>query len=140
MTILERIHRYRLEVDSRFLELSGEASAGAYNGVGPERWPSVVAVATTLFHRWAPAAYVHDNDYRHFNDGTPEGWRASNERFRRNGRRIIREEVGWWRFLERSYLFWINNRLFQAIEGIEGWKAWLAAYEAKQNEGPEVSA
>lgn len=137
MTILERIHAYRLDVDPRFLELSGEASAAAYNGVGPERWPTVVAVASILFHRWAPAAYIHDNDYRWFNDGTREGWHRANRRFRANGERIIRAEVGWWRFLERSYLIWVNDRLFQAVESDSGWKAWRDAWERAQEEGPE---
>lgn len=140
MTILERIHRYHLEVHPRFLELSVEVSASAYNGVGPERWPWVAKIATVAFHRWEPAAYVHDNDFRWFNDGTREGWHESNRRFHRNGKRTIRAEVGWWRFLERDYLMWVNDRLFQAVESDEGWAAWRAAYEVAQAEGPERSA
>ena len=140
MTILSLIHRYGLDVDPRFLGLSWEASASAYNGIGPERWPWVSAVASVAFHRWAPCAYIHDNDYRWFADGTREHWHASNRRFRENGRRVIRAEVGWWRFLERAYLFWVNDRLFQAIESDEGWTAYQDAYARLQAEGPERSA
>lgn len=102
----------------------------------------------------SPAAQVHV-----YSGGTGKGggnretWHRVNRRFRANGERIIRTEVGWWRFdfrwrsitklrdirhvLERSYLLWVNDQLFQAVESESGWKAWREAWERAQQEGPE---
>lgn len=33
---------------------------------------------------------------------------------------------------------WIKSDTGEIIDTAQGWKAWRAAYEAKQNEGPEV--
>lgn len=140
MTLDAAILAYRLDVDPRYWALSQDARDAADNGIGPESRPLFRAFATAVLHRWRPGTRIHDVDFAYFNDGSKVGFHKANRRLRTNGRRIILAEVGWWRFLERSYLMWVNDRLFQAIESDEGWKAYQDAYARLQAEGPERSA
>ena len=140
MKIDDRIVAYRLEVDPRYWGIPRKVREAVDNGIGPESRPLFRRIATIALHRWRPGTRIHDVDFTLLNDGTREGFRKSNQRLRTNGRRIILAEVAWWRIAERAYLLWLNQRVFWTVSGDEGWKAWLAAYEAKQSEGPEVSA
>ena len=139
MIILERIHHH-LAVDPRFLGLSPEAIEAADNGIGPESKPLFRAFATVALHRWRPGTCIHDVDFGIINDGTRQGFRTANRRLRTNGRRIILAEVAWWRFAERAYLLWLNERIYWAVGTDEGWKAYQDAYTRLQAEGPERSA
>ena len=141
ITLLNDVHAYGLEVFPGFHGLSLVQHEAAWNGVGSEKWSRVFRGATTAFFwRWQGPAFEHDNAWTHDNDGTREGWLASNARFHRNGLRVIRKDVAWWRLLTRRRLYGWQAFLDAMLDTDASWKGWLAAYEAKQSEGPEVSA
>ena len=140
LDLLGQVHRLGLDVFPGFHGLSLAQHEAAWNGVGSEKWaPALRAVSTSFFWRWQVAALVHDDEWEFFNDGTWQGWRDSNDRFRRNGLRIIREDVPWWRVVTRYRLYGWNEALCACLDTDASWHGWLAAYEAKQAEGPEES-
>lgn len=140
LSLLDDVHRYGLEVFCGFHGLSLAQHEAAWNGVGSEKWSRVFRGATTAFFwRWQVVALEHDDSWSYDNDGTREGWRKSNERFHRNGLRVIRKDVAWWRLLTRQRLYGWQAFLDAMLDTDASWQGWRAAYEAKQNEGPEVS-
>lgn len=140
LSLLADVHRYGLEVFAGFHGLSLAQHEAAWNGVGSEKWaPAVRACTTAFFGRWQAAALVHDDEWEYTNDGTRIGWQASNDRFRRNGLRIIRADVAWWRFLMRRRLYAWQAFLDAMLATDASWQGWCDAYEAQQAEGPEVS-
>ena len=141
LSLLDDVHRYGLEVFPGFHSLSLVQHEAAWNGVGSEKWSRVFRGATTAFFwRWQVVALEHDDSWSYDNDGTREGWRKSNDRFHRNGLRVIRKDIPWWRVVTRHRLYGWQAFLDTMLDTDASWQGWLAAYEAKQSEGPEVSA
>lgn len=141
LSLLDDVHRYGLEVFCGFHGLSLSQHEAAWNGVGSEKWSRVFRGATTAFFwRWQAPALEHDDAWEHDNDGTREGWLASNARFHRNGLRVIRKDVAWWRVVTRHRLYGWQAFLDVMLDTDASWQGWRSAYEAKQSEGPEVSA
>lgn len=141
LDLLDDVHRLGLEVFPGFHGLSLAQHEAAWNGVGSEKWaPMLRGLSTAIFARWQAAAFVHDDEWEYDNDGTREGWEASNGRFRRNGLRIIRDGVAWWRLPTRWRLYRAQDFLDLALSTDASWQGWRDTYEAQQGEGPEVSA
>lgn len=141
ISLLDEVQAYDLEVFHGFHGLSLAQHERAWNGVGSEKWSRVFRGATTAFFwRWQAVALEHDDSWEYDNDGTREGWEASNARFHRNGLRVIRNDISWWRVVTRHRLYGWQAFLDAMLDTDASWHGWLAAYEAKQNEGPEVSA
>lgn len=139
--IAKRVHDLGLEVFQGYFGLSEEAQERGWNGVGPDSWaPWKRGLLTALTPCLVPGAFVHDQEATHANDGTRIGFEEWNARFHRNNLRTIRMEVAWWRILTRRALYAEARFAFEQVSGEKGWRAWRAAYEVAQAEGPERSA
>lgn len=133
LTLLDRIHKCALDVFPGFHGLSLAQHESAYNGVGPEKFGDIVrGVVTAFFWRWEGPALIHDDEWTYCNDGTRIGWMESNDRFRRNGLRCIREDVAWWRVVTRYRLYAWNQALYLALCTETGWTGYLDAYQKGQ--------
>ena len=70
--------------------------AKIYNGIGPDAFPEWLRGFVTALHpSLAAVAFIHDVEW-HESDGTDETFKATNDRFKRNGRKVAQAEFGWW--------------------------------------------
>ena len=123
-----------------------ETIKNAYNGCGPERWPSDIRERLDEKTRlYAPSILVHDLDFEE-SDGTDEKLHEANERFHRNNRRIFDFHYPLWSLMmfrpsyriERAKAFAAMAALNLATKDIFTRNAWNAAYK-RRGESSEQS-
>lgn len=93
-----------------------------YNGIGSAGMPEWLRNAVSALHpSLAVAAFIHDIEW-HESDHTAEGFKASNDRFKRNGYAVAKAEYGWWN--PRRYIVMNQARRFGNICQALGWGGW----------------
>ena len=103
--------------------------AQIYNGVGPDAFPEWLRGFVTALHpSLAAVAFIHDVEW-HESDGTDKTFRATNERFRRNGRKVAQAEFGWWN--PRRYAVMNQARRFGNYCQRFGKGGWLKCHEER---------
>ena len=122
--LIAQVRTYDLERPSSFDMASLEQIAATYNGIGPEWLPKRLRNwLTDGFGYFAPAALVHDWEYRFSEDRSRAAFTACNERLRRNSRRLLAKGYAW-------YKRWFYRRrpdlLADACQEF-GWSAWQQA-------------
>lgn len=117
-----RCEEWGLENREILAKYSDAELARIYNGIGSDGMPAWLRDALSfLSPDLEPTALVHDVEW-HEADGTRESFTASNDRFKRNGRRSARR-----RFCAldpRRYLLMNRARRFGNYCQMFGWEAW----------------
>lgn len=104
-----------------------------FNGIGPEAFPDWLRSVFDFLHPSLEAvAFIHDAEWE-LSDGTKESFKASNERFKRNGYKVAKAEFGWWR--PRRYVVMNQARRFGNICQAFGWSAWMEPYNERLKKG-----
>ena len=100
--------------------------ANAYNGIGPEWFPSELREKSTgLFSLFEPAALIHDMR-NHMSDGTLAKFHEANREFLANCLKLANNKYGvfsWRRYRARAVAY----ALFDFVESYGGWVAWQEA-------------
>ena len=93
-----------------------------WNGIGPSSFPGWLRAVLDYIHpSLEPVAFIHDGEWGR-SDGTKESFKASNERFKRNGYKVAKARYGWWN--PTRYLVMNNARRFGNICQLFGWDGW----------------
>lgn len=88
--------KYELEDREILARYPMSRLAQIYNGIGPDAFPEWRRGFVTALHpSLAAVAFIHDVEW-HESDGTDETFKATNDRFKRNGYRVAEAEYGWW--------------------------------------------
>lgn len=110
------------------------------NGIGPSAWSRVARKMSTALQPHAVlGAYVHDVEYCH-PVKTKEIFDAANQRFYRNIKLVITQDIAWYR-PTRCPLYGICFAEFLAVSR-GGWDAFVTGEvipELEVQEGPETS-
>lgn len=120
--------------------LSDDYLQSVYNGIGSDKYKSLLWLTTEIFETFEPAALIHDSAWAPANnDGSVERWRQSNSDFRA-GCHILAATCGVWFGLFRPQqrrLFHANADLLAAVVSSHsiGWPCWLSG--ANPETGPE---
>ena len=97
-----------------------------YNGIGPDAFPEWLRGFVTALHpSLAAVAFIHDVEW-HESDGTDEAFRATNDRFKRNGYKVAEAEFGWWN--PRRYAVMNQARRFGNYCQMFGKSGWLKCH------------
>ena len=92
----ELAEKYGLEDREILSKYPMNRLAQIYNGIGPDAFPEWLRGFVTALHpSLAAVAFIHDVEW-HESDGTDETFKATNDRFKRNGYRVTEAEYGWW--------------------------------------------
>lgn len=92
----ELAEKYGLEDREILSKYPMNRLAQIYNGIGPDAFPEWLRGCVTALHpSLAAVAFIHDVEW-HESDGTDETFKATNDRFKRNGYRVAEAEYGWW--------------------------------------------
>ena len=126
----ELCEKYQLEGREILDTFTNAELQSVFNGIGPEAFPDWLRAVLDFIHpSLEPVAFIHDAEWER-SDGTEESFKASNERFKRNGYKVAKAEFGWWR--PRRYIVMNHARRFGNICQAFGWGAWRAPFEERQ--------
>lgn len=118
----EQCEKYQLENREILAKFSDEELARIYNGIGPETFPDWMRTGLDALHPSIKCvALIHDVEYE-LSDGSEEGFRAANERFRRNGIKVAMSEFSWYN--PRRYLVMLDAVKYAAVCQLFGWSVW----------------
>lgn len=121
--LIAQIRTYDLERHP-FFDLSNlESIHSIYNGIGPDWIPKEIRDwLTSRFGYFAAATVIHDWEY-HNSDRTMTSFLASNERLRRNCKRLLEMKGCPW------YKAWLCRRRVDLLADAcneFGWSAWVS--------------
>ena len=103
--------------------------AQIYNGIGPDAFPEWLRGFVTALHpSLAAVAVIHDVEWSE-SDGTDETFKATNDRFKRNGYKVAETEYGWWN--PRRYAVMNQARRFGNYCQMFGKGGWLKCHEER---------
>lgn len=120
----EQCEKYQLEWREILAKFSDEELTRIYNGIGPESFPDWMRMGLDALHPSIKCvALIHDVEFE-LSDGSEEGFRAANERFRRNGIKIAVSEFSWYN--PRRYLVMLDAVKYAAVCQLCGWSVWSA--------------
>ena len=109
--------------------------AQIYNGIGPDAFPAWLRGCVTALHpSLAAVAFIHDVEWFE-SDGTDEAFKATNDRFKRNGYKVAEAEFGWWN--PRRYAVMNQARRFGNYCQMFGKGGWLKCHEARLKQEAE---
>ena len=121
----EQCEKYQLEGREILARFSDEELARIYNGIGPETFPDWMRTGLDALHPSIKCvALIHDVEFE-LSDGTEEGFRVANERFRRNGIKVAVSEFSWYN--PRRYLVMLDAVKYAALCQLFGWSFWARA-------------
>ena len=107
--------------------------AQIYNGIGPDSFPAWLRGCVTALHpSLAVVAFIHDVEWFE-SDGTDEAFKATNERFKRNGYKVASSEFGWYN--PRRYVVMNQARRFGNLCQAFGKSGWLKCHRDSLGEG-----
>lgn len=92
-----------------------------YNGIGPDRFPSIIRDALNVLHpTLLPAVLIHDVEY--YEGGSREEYKASNARLGANGCKLAKFNYTWY----NPYRYWVMHdaNKFAKICDRFGWSGW----------------
>ena len=116
-----RCEAWALEGREILDKYTNEQLAEIYNGLGSDGMPPWLRKAATFLSPDLEAtALIHDVEW-HEADGTREGFTASNDRFKRNGRRSARCRFAVWD--PRRYMLMNRARRYGNYCQLFGWEA-----------------
>ena len=111
-----------------------------YNGIGPDAFPEWLRGFVTALHpSLAAVAFIHDVEWFE-SDGTDEAFKATNDRFKRNGYKVAEAEFGWYN--PRRWIVMNQARRFGNICQALGKGGWLKCHrdrlEAEKTEAEQA--
>ena len=114
--------------------------AQIYNGIGPDAFPEWLRGFVTALHpSLAVVAFIHDVEWFE-SDGTDEAFKATNDRFKRNGYKVAEAEFGWYN--PRRWIVMNQARRFGNICQALGKSGWLKCHrdrlEAEKTEAEQA--
>ena len=135
---LEDVHNLRIACERYQLEgrqiidcHSDEELLHIFNGIGSESFPLwMKELLDSLHPSLVCPSMIHDVEWEH-SDGTEEGFRESNDRFRRNGIKIASIEFKW--YDPRRYVVMFDAIKFAALCQMFGWTIWARERIKKAN-------
>ena len=125
----ELAEKYGLEDREILSKYPMNRLAQIYNGIGPDAFPEWLRGFVTALHpSLAAVAFIHDVEWSE-SDGTDETFKATNDRFKRNGSKVAEAEYGWWN--PRRYAVMNQARRFGNYCQMFGKGGWLKCHEEK---------
>ena len=105
---------------------SYDTLAREYNGIGPE-WAGEYLrdLVTDFLSLFEPAALIHDMR-NSVADGSQHGFHFANGEFLLNCLKLAKRRYAWWHW-RRYRAIAAANAMFDFVEGVGGWKAWIEA-------------
>ena len=129
----ELAEKYGLEDREILSKYPMNRLAQIYNGIGPDAFPEWLRGFVTALHpSLAAVAFIHDVEW-HESDGTDETFKATNDRFKRNGYKVAQTEYGWWN--PRRYAVMNQARRFGNYCQMFGKGGWLKCHEERLKAG-----
>jgi len=118
----EKCEKYQLENREILEKFSDEELARIFNGIGPSTFPDWMREALDDLHpSLRCVALIHDVE-NELSDGTKEGFKASNKRFRKNGNKVAKAEFSWYN--PRRYAVMLNAATYSWLCQHCGWEYW----------------
>ena len=138
----ELAEKYALEDREILGKFPMNRLAQIYNGIGPDAFPAWLRGCVTALHpSLAVVAFIHDVEWSE-SDGTDETFKATNDRFKRNGYKVAEAEFGWYN--PRRWIVMNQARRFGNICQKFGRSGWLKCHqdrlEAEKAAGPAGDA
>ena len=120
----ELAEKYRLEGREIIGKYNMQELCSIYNGIGPDAFPQWLRKGISALNpSLAVVAFIHDIEW-HESDGSKEGFKASNDRFRTNGRRVADAEYAWYN--PRRWLVRHQAARFARLCQSFGWSGWAS--------------
>lgn len=125
------VRKYDLPRPAGFDALTDEQLQACYNGIGSEKFASLLWLTTRIFEVFEAPAMIHDAGWALYNDGTVTEWERSNNRFRA-GNRIMAETCrvwfGWFRPAQRMLFRQSGELLYRVVSSqVIGWPIWAGS-------------
>ena len=118
----KQCEKYQLENREILEKFSDEELARIFNGIGPSTFPDWMREALDDLHpSLRCVALIHDVE-NELSDGTKEGFKASNKRFRKNGNKVAKAEFSWYN--PRRYAVMLNAATYSWLCQHCGWEYW----------------
>lgn len=120
----ELAEKHRLEGREVIGKYNTQELCSIYNGIGPDAFPKWLRNGISALNpSLAVVAFIHDIEW-HESDGSQEGFKASNDRFRKNGILMADAEYPW--YSPRRYLVRHQARKFAMLCQKFGWSGWVS--------------
>lgn len=125
-----------------FDQASDEQLVEIYNGIGSNKFRSLLGITTAIFQVFEASALIHDYCWsKYFNDGSRKRFDFSNNCFRA-GNLILASVCGVWFELfrpeQRKAFRMAGESLYRVVSSdLIGWPIWLEG-AAEAEPGPEV--
>ena len=118
----ELAEKYRLEGREIIGKYNMQELCSIYNGIGPDAFPQWLRNGISALNpSLAVVAFIHDIEW-HESDGSQEGFKASNDRFRTNGCKVADAEYAWYN--PRRWLVRHQAAKFARLCQTFGWSGW----------------
>ena len=128
----EQAEKYGLEDREILSAYPMNRLAQIYNGIGPDAFPAWLRGCVTALHpSLAVVAFIHDVEWFE-SDGTDEAFKATNDRFKRNGYKVAEAEFGWYN--PRRWIVMNQARRFGNICQKFGRSGWQKCHQDRQGE------
>lgn len=116
--------KYRLEGREIIGKYNMQELCSIYNGIGPDAFPQRLRKGISALNpSLAVVAFIHDIEW-HESDGSREGFKASNDRFRTNGCKVADAEYAWYN--PRRWLVRHQAARFARLCQSFGWSGWAS--------------
>ena len=120
----ELAEKYRLEGREIIGKYNMQELCSIYNGIGPDAFPPWLRKGISALNpSLAVVAFIHDIEW-HESDGSKEGFKASNDRFRTNGCKVADAEYAWYN--PRRWLVRHQAAKFARLCQSFGWSGWAS--------------
>ena len=120
----ELAEKYRLEGREIIGKYNMQELCSIYNGIGPDAFPQWLRKGISALNpSLAVVAFIHDIEW-HESDGSKEGFKASNDRFRTNGCKVADAEYAWYN--PRRWLVRHQAAKFARLCQSFGWSGWAS--------------
>lgn len=120
----ELAEKYQLEGREIIGKYNMQELCSIYNGIGPDAFPQWLRKGISALNpSLAVVAFIHDIEW-HESDGSKEGFKASNDRFRTNGCKVADAEYAWYN--PRRWLVRHQAAKFARLCQSFGWSGWAS--------------